>query len=322
MKHGLPPDDWDNQLQKLGGGILQSQSWMLFQQQLEREVVWDMGDGWRWAGAVRGSHGLRYLLCGYGPVARDEAAMSTAIMSTLAAAKELGTDFVRIEPHANISTKEMLKLGGRPVAEVDPQHTRVLDLTQPESKLRFDLASGHRNLINGTKRRGISVRLTIKQSDFEVFQAMLAETAKHSNVTFYPASYYQKLWSVLQPLGIAKLYVAEVAGRPVAAALFYDWEGTRYYMHAGAHQQQNRQAKASVSLVWQAILDAKTAGLKRFDLWGVAPADEVGHRLASLSRFKVAFGGKPVDYLGTWDIPVKPLKYRAYSLYRKFRGRG
>ncbi|HUC20272.1 MAG TPA: peptidoglycan bridge formation glycyltransferase FemA/FemB family protein [Candidatus Polarisedimenticolaceae bacterium] len=320
MKHGLPPDDWDLQLQKLGGTILQSRLWMLFQQHLDRDVVCDEGDGWQWAASVRGNHGLRYVHCAYGPVARDEAVMSNAVMSAVRAAKDLGTDFVRIEPQAHTSAATLRKLGARQLAEFDPQHTQVIDLTKTEEKLRDDLASGHRNLINGTRRRGIAIRQSDKPGDFEEFLTMLADTARRSGVSFFLPDYFRALWEVLQPAGAVTLYVAEAEGLPVASALFYDWGDTRYYAHAGAYQEHNRRVKASVSLVWQAITDAKAAGLKRFDLWGVAPANSTTHHLAALSRFKRAFGGYQVDYLGTWDIPVKPAKYAAYSVYRKLRG--
>ncbi|HEX7259971.1 MAG TPA: peptidoglycan bridge formation glycyltransferase FemA/FemB family protein [Candidatus Saccharimonadia bacterium] len=321
MKHGLPPNDWDHTLQMLGGSILQSRLWMLFQQHLGREIVWEADEGWQWSASIRGSHGLRYLHCAYGPAARDEAALSTAIMSAAHAAKELGIDFVRVEPQRSISITELVTLRARNIAEVDPQHTRIIDLSKSEAELRTDLASGHRNLVNGTKRRRIVIRKTDKAEDFDVLLKMLADTAKRSHVTFHPSEYFQNLWEVFQPHDAAKLYLAEVEGKPVAAALFYDWSGIRYYAHAGAYQEENRRVKASVSLVWQAIVDAKVEGLKQFDLWGVASAGDSSHHLASLSRFKEAFGGQQADYAGTWDIPVKPVKYAAYSLYRRVRGR-
>lgn len=322
MKQGLPPGDWNKSLQMLGGSILQSQEWMLFQQQLERDVVWDAGTGWQWAAAVRGSRGVRYLMCAYGPAASGEASMNTALMSLAQAAKQLGMDFVRIEPQIELSASMLKKLGGRKIQEADPQYTQLLDLTKSEVDLRAGLASGHRNLINGTQRRGIAVRQSESPGDLEQMLAMMSDTARRSKVTFYPPNYFKTLWQTLHSRNIVTMYIAEVDSMPIASALFYDWGGTRYYAHAGAYQEQNRRVKASVSLVWQAILDAKEKGLKNFDLWGIAPSGDSTHHLAALSRFKTAFGGSQINYLGTWDIPLKPAKYAAYAAYRKLRGRG
>jgi lipid II:glycine glycyltransferase (peptidoglycan interpeptide bridge formation enzyme) len=233
----------------------------------------------------------------------------------------LGMDFVRIEPQAH-GEGALIKAGARNIAEVDPRYTQILDLTQSEAELRAGLASGHRNLINGTQRRGIVIRQTDKPGDLAQMLAMLSDTAQRSEVTFYPPDYFHTLWNTLQPRDAIRLYIAEVESKPIAGALFYDWGDTRYYAHAGAYQDKNRKAKASVSLVWQAILDAKAAGLKTFDLWGIAPADNNQHHLATLSRFKTAFGGSQASYGGTWDISLNRVKYAAYTAYRTLRGRG
>jgi hypothetical protein len=320
MKTGLPPAEWaqwDKQVRELGGGILQSHSWGQFQAALGRPVAWDQGGDWLWSGAIRASKGIKYLLCSYGPLAADSKSAATAMASLVAAGRELGVDFVRVEPQSRPTPQQLKKLGAKRIHEFNAEHTRVLDLTQSEEALRQDLASGHRNLINGTERRGITIRRETNPQGLQLLLKMLDDTARRSGVTFFDGHYFQTLLETL-PL-IACLYVADVDGRPVAAALAYDWGGTRYYAHAGAFQVLNRQAKASVSLVWRMILDAKAAGLQRFDLWGVAPDNAPNHRLAGVSKFKTAFGGTQINYGGTWDIPLKPLTYRAYSAYRAIR---
>jgi len=322
MNQGLPPVEpklWDKPLQELGGSFLQSRPWGQFQLALGREPVWAQGEGWQWLAGIRVSRGLRYLMCSYGPVASSSAAMTTAMRSLMTAASELNIDFVRVEPQTRATADQLLKLGACQISEADPEHTRIINLKQDEKTLRANLASGHRNLINGTERRGITIKAMTNAAGVDVLYPMLQDTAKHAHVTFYPKAYYQTLVDELA--SATCLYVAEAEGQPVAAALFYDWGGTRYYAHAGAYQEANRRIKASVSLVWQAILDAKTLGIEHFDLWGTASEGDTKHPFAGITKFKVAFGGEPVDYLGTWDIPLKRHKYKAYGVYRRLRGR-
>jgi len=322
MNQGLPPVEyasWDKPLQALGGSFLQSRAWGKFQQTLGREPVWAQGEGWQWLAGVRVSRGLRYLMCSYGPAANSSAAMTTALRSLMTAASELNIDFVRVEPQAHATADQLLKLGARQISEADPEHTRIINLKPDEKELRAGLASGHRNLINGTERRGITIKVMTNAAGVDVLYPMLQDTAKHAHVTFYPKAYYQTLVDELAET--ACLYVAEAEGEPVAAALFYDWGGTRYYAHAGAYQEANRRIKASVSLVWRAIIDAKAAKMQRFDVWGTAPEGDSKHRLAGITKFKAAFGGEAVDYRGTWDIPLKRHKYNAYGVYRRLRGR-
>lgn len=322
MKPGLPPikpEAWDEPLQKLGGSFLQSRAWGQFQLALGREPVWAKGEGWQWLAGIRVSRGLRYLMCSYGPAAKNSAAMTTALRSIMTAASELNIDFVRIEPQTYATAEQLQKLGARQISEADPEHTRIIDLKQDEKALRAGLASGHRNLINGTERRGITIKAMTNAAGVDILYPMLQDTAKYAHVTFYPKAYYQTL---IDELGTAScLYVAEAGGQPIAAALFYNWGGTRYYAHAGAYQEANRRIKASVSLVWRAITDAKALKMQRFDLWGTAPEGDTKHPFAGITKFKAAFGGEPVDYLGTWDIPLKRHKYKAYGVYRRLRGR-
>jgi hypothetical protein len=321
FQHGLPPQSWDDDLKALDGHFLQSRVWAHFQEVLSRRVVWAQSQNWMWLATMRGQKGLKYLLCSYGPTAVDSESAMGAFESLLAAAKALGCDFIRIEPQPGLEPARMRQMGARRIAEVQPAHTQVVDLRQSQDQLRAEMASGHRNLINGTERRGISIRISTDGKDIDEFLEMLHETAHRAHASFYPDWYYRKLIEILVP-GSAMLYVAEAESQPVAMALFYDWRGTRYYAHAAAHQQLNRRLKASVSLVWQALLDAKSAGMQRFDLWGVAPSEDPNHAYAGITKFKKAFGGQQIDYAGTWDVPLKPMKYQAYSLYRKLRGRG
>ena len=52
------------------------------------------------------------------------------------------------------------------------------------------------------------------------------------------------------------------------------------------------------------------------DLWGVAPADQPDHKWAGFTAFKKSFGGREVAYPGTWDLPVRKIRYGAYQFAR------
>jgi lipid II:glycine glycyltransferase (peptidoglycan interpeptide bridge formation enzyme) len=53
------------------------------------------------------------------------------------------------------------------------------------------------------------------------------------------------------------------------------------------------------------------------DLWGVAPADQPDHKWAGFTAFKKSFGGRGIAYPGTWDLPVRKVRYGSYQLARK-----
>ena len=65
------------------------------------------------------------------------------------------------------------------------------------------------------------------------------------------------------------------------------------------------------------IADAQAKGLKHVDLWGVAPEDQPDHKWAGFTAFKKSFGGRGIAYPGTWDLPVRKVRYGSYQLARK-----
>jgi lipid II:glycine glycyltransferase (peptidoglycan interpeptide bridge formation enzyme) len=198
--------------------------------------------------------------------------------------------------------------------EVQPQRTLTLDLTRSAEELRRDISQSNRNLINGAVRRGIRIEAVTKpyEAHIELFLAMMRDTVARDKFHPYPDSYYADTIRVLTAASAATLYFAYAADQPVAGAIAFDFAGTRYYAHAAAFQALNREHKAAVPLLWQMVVDAQEAGAHTFDFWGIAPNDDPHHPRAGFTRFKRSFGGEVKEYAGTWDLPIRPVKYRLY----------
>lgn len=320
------PADWDERIDQLGGNVLQGRAWALFQEALGRDVFCVGSDGWAWSAARRQSRGgFKYLFVGYGPVARDAAALAEALSSLREVATEQKVDFVRFEPVGDFDESMMIQAGARQTAEINPQHTSVLDLTKTEDELKSGLESGHRNRINGAARRGISIQKSAGNkpndndpNDINDFLRMMADTARRSDIIAYDDDYYRTLLHTMGESGAAQLYYAVVDSQRIAGAIVFDWQSTRYYAYAAADQERNRQVGASVVLVWQTIMDAKAAGKTRYDFWGVADSTASSeHPWAGLSAFKRGFGGVDKSYHGTWDLPIRPLAYQIYRAAKR-----
>lgn len=314
LNHNLPPEGWDQQVQQQGGHFLQSLAWARFQHALGRQPVWAAGGGWSWVGSVWQGRGVRYLYVPYGPTL--EADLAAALQSLQQAGGELAVDFVRFEPVGQVA-EDQLSTRAKSFQPVQPQHTWVLDLTAEEPALRSGMSSGHRNVINTAAKRGLKIESAADPAAIERFLPMLHDTYQRSQIKAHPDSYYRQLVQALVPAA-ARFYFATKDGQDVAAVLVYDFGSVRYYAHAVAYQQLNRELKAAAPLVWQAILDAKAAGQQQFDFWGITPTDDPKHPWAGISTFKRAFGGQLLTRAGTWDLPVKARKYQLYRLAKRF----
>lgn len=106
-------------------------------------------------------------------------------------------------------------------------------------------------------------------------------------------------------------------GEIIAASLFFDYQGTRFYMQSAANLDF-KHLPATVALLSHAIFTAKENGLKTLDFWGIAPENaDASHPWYGFTEFKKSFGGYEKIYAGTFDYLINPRKYHLYSLLRK-----
>ncbi len=314
------PKDWDARLAKLGGHAFQSSLWAEFQNAQDRQVLMDEAGGWQWTAAIRhGRLGFNYLYAAYGPTVSDAKSLRDALKSLRDAGKEHNADFVRFEPVGKgVKEADLRKLGARSVADMQPPHRMVLDLTQTEAEIRHGMSPSNRNLINTSAKRGLTFVISDDPKDTADFLAMQHATAQRGGWKPQADKYYYQLTKSLLPTGQAKLYFVEHEGGRIASAFCVDFAGTRYYIYAGTYPEQNNKLKAAIALLWWLIMDAQAKGLKAFDYGGVAPEGApASHPWAGHTKFKKSIGGVTVSSIGTWDIPLKPTKYRLYTLLKK-----
>jgi len=315
MKLGEIDDrDWERLQAKLGGHLLQSAPWARFQAAIGRELAGriELSGGSAQVFALQEA-GIKYLWAPYGPTVSTKDGTKLLDRETW---KATGADFIRFEPMGQIREPELLRAGAVPSVELNPAHTVILDLSKSEEELRQGLSSGHRNAINGAERRGLSFEEG-STADIDNLLRFIHQTGHRKRFRPHPDNYYRQMMTVLGEAGVAKTFVAKHDGQTVAVAVAFDYNGTRIYAHAAADPTAKR-LQPAVPLVWHMLLEAKRAGLKKLDLWGVAPPDAPpNHPWTGFSQFKRAFGGQEVTYLGTWDLPLKGWRYRIYRGARR-----
>jgi lipid II:glycine glycyltransferase (peptidoglycan interpeptide bridge formation enzyme) len=316
---GVADAEWDSALQRMGGHFLQSTLWQRVQAALGHDVIWSRDAEWMWAGAIRSGRFPRYVYLPHGPTARSVTAMTAALEDAVASARERSLDFVRSEPAGTGATAALEAARARPSRAIQPLWTWILDLTPDEPALRRGLSAGHRGAINAAARRGLSIRSSSDPGDIEVFLQLQERTAAAGRFRGQAQSYHRTVASTLMPEGAAALYIAEAAGEVVAAALCFDFAGTRYYAHAVSDPETGRKLQAAAPLVWRMILDARETGAQRFDFWGISPGGTPGHPWEGFSQFKRSFGGEAVERAGTWDLGVRSMRHRLYRAAVRLR---
>ena len=203
---------------------------------------------------------------------------------------------------------------------IQPPDTVLVDLTATEDEILGRMKSKWRYNIRLAEKKGVEVRRGAVK-DIEIFYDLYKTTSRRDGIAIHNKEYYLDLLergqSVASKDTRVDLYIASYQGEPLAAiiTLFAGVEAVYLY---GASSNSHRNLMPAYLLQWVAIKDAKAAGCKVYDMYGIPPTDDEGHPMHGLYRFKTGFGGKIVHRPGSLDIPLSPL-YGFYVLGERGR---
>jgi vancomycin resistance protein VanK len=217
---------------------------------------------------------------------------------------------------------------------VHPQFSYELALRHPDGRPRSegDLLEGMNQLWrrNIKKAAQEGVKITIAPTlddlwveDLKAFHDLYVHTAARDRFSPRPLRYFEAMFAALKaedPERI-RLYLAHHQGDLVAAAILIRVGGQAWYAH-GASSTVKREARGSNAVQWAMIRDALTAGCDVYSLRGITPTLDADSPYIGLIQFKVGTGGHAVRCVGEWDPPLRPMIYRAFDAYPKYRTGG
>ena len=303
--------------------FLQSESWQAFQEALGRTTFRRSGEGWEYLAVLERGTGHTRLYCPYGPTARDEAAFTAALESLVQLGRRHRATFVRVEPTDPAYTDYLRAHHWRKVTyqQLQPEHSHLLDLTQPTDQLIAQMSQPVRNIYRNYHKKGLAIQHSTDPHTIDILLTFIHEVAQRTGIRPHSDSYFHQQANTLFPRGAAHLWYATLDNQPIAAALLYSSDTTLYYAHAGASSlPEHRKINAGTALLAEAIIDAQARGLTTVDLYGIAPEDApASHPWAGFTRFKRSFGGHDVTFAGAWDLPLRPASYWLYRAYQQLR---
>jgi lipid II:glycine glycyltransferase (peptidoglycan interpeptide bridge formation enzyme) len=111
-----------------------------------------------------------------------------------------------------------------------------------------------------------------------------------------------------------RLYLARHRGAVLAASILVRVGDHAWYSY-GASADHDRRLKPSNALQWRMLADAHAAGAAVYDLRGIGASLDADDALFGLTRFKLGSGGRAVELLGEWELPINRLLHRAVGAY-------
>lgn len=220
--------------------------------------------------------------------------------------------FVRLHArHAAPDLRELLQT-------VTFDHTVYVDLTPPEDQILASFSKRGRYKIRKTLKdeaMTVAEETGLTPEQFEELYAIYRETAAGAGFGIFPADMYLTMLDVLAPH--ARIWVARrhdtgpdgdlTPGRAIAwvIAVVHEDGGTDYY---AGNNLEARDTNAALRIKWEILTALKAEGVREYDLFGVG--SERAPQLMGVREFKQQFG-EIVECDGAWDVPLKPVRYRA-----------
>lgn len=317
------------------GNFLQSDEWGRVAEKVgHKSIRRDFKNGESVLMLVKNARRGRYLEIPGGPLidwskAENVSEIFAEIKSTAKAEKCV---FVRFRPqlYKNKENIAYVKQTGSQDApfHLHAQNTVILDLEKTEDELLANMRRQTRYEVRRAGKLELVVKKGTSDELFKEFHKTQVETAKRQN--FIPpnmdeleayhqifkdhATIYYVETSKNLTIDGKKVIEGEPEGEYIPAGtkinygLFIDYGEEVEYFEA-ASTEYGHAVPGAYAMLWQVAKDYKKKGLKRFNLWGIAPPNQPNHRYAKVTTFKTGFGGEQVEFIHAQDIVINKAKY-------------
>lgn len=251
---------------------------------------------------------------------------------------------VEVSEILNTKSKTILKKYFKKGRPLFTKYNFVLDVSQSEEELLKNMKQKTRYNIRVAEKRGVTVEIDNSPTAFEKYLELTRETTKRQGFYAHSEEYQRKMWETLRDINqssinnhqtnsnsktsnklTANLLVAKYGppshkasdgrgGEIITTWVLFRYGETLYYPY-GASSREHREVMANNLVMWAAIKLAKKWGLKNLDMWGaLGPEADPKDPWYGFHKFKEGYGGRLVEYIGTFDYVAKPLLYYPYRL--------
>jgi len=244
--------------------------------------------------------------------------------------KENGCVFIQIEPDIekdNIDRNDILRLGLKASAHpLLTKYTFILDLTKSEEELLKQMHPKTRYNIKVAQKKGVEIIEDNSDKTFAEYLRLTKETTSRQNFYAHSEDYHKLMWETLKTKGnfdkdvlAAHLFKAVYNHEILVAWIVFVYKDVLYYPY-GASSSSHREVMASNLMMWEVIKWGKKSGLKKFDMWGaLGPTPNPKDPWFGFHRFKQGYGGKLVEFVGSYDLVLNKKIYLSYKLLDKIR---
>lgn len=222
-----------------------------------------------------------------------------------------------------ISQYPALKISKNPMFT---KYTFYIDLTKSEEELMNSFSQKTRYNIRVAQKHGVTIQEENTAEAFNRYLQLTKETTARQKFYAHDENYHQLMWQHFshQPTTYnlqltTHLLTARYQGKILVTWVLFLFNNILYYPY-GASSHEYKNVMASTLMMWEAIRWGKNHGAKTFDLWGTpgpdpAPSDPY----FGFHRFKLGFGPRLVEFIGSYDLVISPMLYTLFNFINSLR---
>ena len=306
--------------------FLQSWSWGDFQAAVGRKI-WRLG-AWEHNQLVGAAlviqHqlmlGQSYLYCPRGPLAQSMEALSSLLTAIKDLGQENGAMYVKADlGKYRFAINESKWPDFTAGTTLQPRQTLLIEVSKPPSELLSAMHQKTRYNIRLAEKRGVEVRWSTSDADFESFLELMHATYARQSIRLHSDEYYRTLFTTLKQNNLCDIGIAEYKNTILAANLMIWCHNTATYLHGGS-AEVFKDVMAPHLLQWKTIERSHTQGMTEYDLWGIAPENQPQHKWSGVTRFKKGLGGRVEVFPSAVNAVLQPQWYLAYRFAKRIRG--
>lgn len=254
-----------------------------------------------------------------GPVVawQDEKLFDALLAEVKVLAKKRRAIFLKVDPDVPSSERQLenyLRARGFRSAEsgkgfegVQPKYVFRLDISPDEETLLKQMHQKTRYNVKLAQKKGVTIRMGSKE-DLPEFYRVLKETTERDRFLVRSYSYFEDMYDLLHPAGLAELFLAEYEGEIISGTLALIIGEKAWYLY-GASSNEHRNVMPNYLIQWEMIRWAKSKGCTMYDFRGVPGHLTEDNPLYGLYRFKKGFNGEYTEFVGEWDLVYRPFIY-------------
>jgi len=233
-------------------------------------------------------------------------------------ARTHGVFTIKIEPELphTVSLGSLGLTKTRPIQQNNA--TVLIDISPDLETILKNLPQKGRHAVRRAERDGVTVRqVPATDKNCLTMYTLFKETAEGARFGIRPADYYRTFYQRYEAAGLGQLFFAEYEGQVVAGA-FAICFGKKSTYKDGASIRKRTAYGASHLLQWQVIKWAKEQGALVHDLCGAPPiahGKDPNHPYYGIGLFKTSFNKEITEYVGAYEIPVRPAKSKLWTNY-------